>query len=133
LVVTVKKGPLAEALVVRCLQEHGWPYAERRVMGGSRDRGDVAGIPGLVIEVKNRGALALAEWVDEAVSEATPLRPVALIGPDGKDTGRTRWDQVNDLGVVWHKRRGKGDPLDWYVTMTGRDFLALLAAYTRED
>ena len=129
----MKKGPLAEALVVRCLQEHGWPYAERRVMGGVNDRGDVAGIPGLVIEVKNRGALALAEWVDEAVREATPVRIVALLDGQGRDTGRTWQDPVNDLGVVWHKRRGKGDPLDWYVTMTGRDFLALLAAYTRED
>jgi len=113
----MKKGPLAEALVVRCLQEHGWPYAERRVMGGTRDRGDVAGIPGLIIEVKNEQRQSLAEWVDEAQRERRYI-PRA---------------DAYELAVCWHKRRGKGDPLDWYVTMTGRDFLALLAEYTQED
>ena len=113
----MKKGPLAEAQVVACLQEHGFPYAERRVMGGRNDRGDVAGIPGVVIEVKNQTAMDLAGWVDEAGTEAW-----GGLQPDG----------VAAVGVVWHKRRGKGDPLDWYVTMTGRDFLALLAEYTRE-
>jgi len=129
----MKKGPLAEALVVRCLQEHGWPYAERRVMGGVNDRGDVAGIPGLVIEVKNRGALALAEWVDEADRERQPAA-IANGYLSGRYVGLADWSPAIDmLAVVWHKRRGKGDPLDWYVTMTGRDFLALLAAYTQED
>ena len=124
----MKKGPLAEAQVVQCLREHGWPYAERRVMGGQHDRGDVAGIPGVVIEVKNHAAMALAEWVDEAKTEARNLAH----GPNDHckivGTCTCEWR----LGVVWHKRRGKGDPLDWYVTMTGRDFLALLAEYTRE-
>jgi len=121
----VKKGPLAEALVVQCLREHGWPYAERRVQGGQHDRGDVAGIPGVVIEVKNHAAMKLAEWVDEAVTESKVPAHVGGI-----------YDGITpspDLSVVWHKRRGKGDPLDWYVTMTGRDFLALLAEYTKED
>jgi len=108
----MKKGPLAEALVVRCLQEHGWPYAERRVMGGARDRGDVAGIPGVVIEVKDASETLLAVFLNELADEMA--------------------NDNADIGAVWHKRRGKGDPLDWYVHMTGRTFLTLLAEYTRE-
>jgi hypothetical protein len=119
----VKKGPLAEALVVQCLREHGWPFAERRVQGGQHDRGDVAGIPGVVIEVKNQAKMTLAEWVDEARRESCEV-----IQPHSCPS----WFW-NGLAVVWHKRRGKGDPLDWYVTMTGRDFLALLAEYTKGE
>ena len=121
----MKKGPLAEAQVVACLQEHGWPYAERRVMGGRNDRGDVSGVPGVVVEVKSQVALDLAGWLSEAEVERENLC---------HETGRTVHAAAKCpvVAVVWHKRRGKGSPLDWYVTMTGRDFLALLTEYTRE-
>jgi len=121
----MKKGPLAEAQIVACLREHGFPYAERRVMGGRNDRGDVAGIPGVVIEVKNQAKMTLAEWVDEALTEAGRWSETGQ-RRDPRDSPST------ELAVVWHKRRQRGSPLDWYVTMTGRDFLALLAEYTRE-
>jgi len=114
----VKKGPLAEAQVVQCLQEHGWPYAERRVMGGRHDRGDVSGIAGVVIEVKDHAKMQLAEWIGEAEREAM----------NGHAVG-----ELMDLGIVVHKRRGKGNPLDWYASMSVRTLLALLTAYTKED
>lgn len=43
---------------------------ERRVDGGSRDRGDVAGISRWVLEAKNCRQLDLAGWMDEAHKEA---------------------------------------------------------------
>lgn len=43
---------------------------ERRVDGGTRDRGDVAGIPGWVLEAKACRAIDLAGWMDEAIKEA---------------------------------------------------------------
>jgi hypothetical protein len=104
----VKKGPAWEAKVISYLREHGVPHAERRVTGGGRDRGDVAGIPGVVIEAKNAAGVALAAWVDEAEVE-----------------------RVNDgaaLAVVWHHRRGRSSPGDGYVTMTGATLVALLRA-----
>ena len=111
----VKKGPLAEAQVVACLQEHGWPHAERGKYSGEHDDpGDIDGILGVAIQVKNSPDYVgqLAGWVNASQ--------------------RQRIVRGAEVGVVWHKRRGKGDPLDWYVTMTGRDFLALLTEYTRE-
>ena len=65
-----RKGSTFEAQVVGYLQEHGFPQAERRVMGGSRDRGDVAGAPGWVLEVKAARALDLAAALSEAQREA---------------------------------------------------------------
>ena len=46
------------------------PRAERRVIGGINDRGDVAGIDGWVIEAKNCREIDLAGWLDEAEREA---------------------------------------------------------------
>jgi len=96
-------GTRAESAVVAYLQAQGFP-AERRALAGVNDRGDVAGLAGIVIEIKDHGKMELAEWVKEANREA------AVAG---------------DLGVVWHKRRGQG-PAGGYVTMDGATFVALL-------
>lgn len=101
------RGTRAETAVVHTLRAEGFVHAERRAPHGNQDRGDIAGIPGLVIEVKNHARLALAEWVAEMETE--------------RDRDGARY------GAVWHKRRGRANPHDWYVTMTGQDFLRLLA------
>ena len=67
-----------------------WPHAERRALNGNQDRGDIAGVPGCVIEAKNAKTINLAGWLDEANLE--------------RDNDRA------DLGVVWFKRRGKVSP-----------------------
>lgn len=100
------KGSAAEASVVQYLQAMGFAQAERRLAGSATDRGDIAGLPGVVIEVKNCARQELAAWVGEAEVE--------------RDN-----DNAN-LGVVWHKLRGKGHPADWFVTMSGAQFTALL-------
>jgi hypothetical protein len=100
------KGTAAETAVVRFLQAAGFAQAERRTLGGTQDRGDIAGIPGVVIEVKNCARQELPAWVAEAELE--------------RDNDRA------SLGVVWHKRRGTTDPGRWFVTMSGDQFAALL-------
>lgn len=92
-----QKGTAAETAVVGYLQTHGFPYAERRTLAGSSDRGDIAGIPGVVLEVKNCARMELAGWVDEAATEA-----------GNADV---------DVYAVVHKRRRKGNPGDWFVTL----------------
>jgi hypothetical protein len=105
------KGTAAETAVVRFLQANGYPSAERRALAGVNDRGDVAGIPGLVIEVKAEKRLELARYVDEALTEAG----------------------LDDLGIVWHKRVRRGNPGEWYVSMEGWTFLAFLERWTDAD
>lgn len=65
-----RKGSAFETAVVAYLAEHGFPLAERRVMGGTRDRGDVAGIPGWTLELKATRDLDLAGALTEAKTEA---------------------------------------------------------------
>lgn len=101
-----RKGTSAESAVVKCLQEHGFPYAERRALAGVNDRGDVAGIPGVVVEVKSCARMELSAWLAEAKQEAAN----AGVG----------------IYAVWAKKRGTTDPLEWYVTMPGSVFVKLL-------
>lgn len=63
------KGTTAEREVVRYLQ-NWWPAAERRALSGNKDKGDVAGIPGVVVEVKAAATLQLAKWQRETETEA---------------------------------------------------------------
>jgi len=46
------KGSSAERDVVNWLKKW-FPYAERRIAGAHLDKGDIAGVNGVVIEVKN--------------------------------------------------------------------------------
>lgn len=102
------KGSSAERDVVDYLRRSGWPYAERRLAGATKDRGDIAGVVGVTLEVKSCARQELAAWVDEAETE--------------------RVNDNSDHGAVWHKRRGKGSPADWFVTMTGAQYVQLLRA-----
>jgi hypothetical protein len=52
------------------------------------------------IECKDQARDALPSWVDQSVRQAGEHR----------------------VGIVWHKRRGKPDPMDGFVTMRARDF-----------
>lgn len=61
-------GTSAETAVVRYLQQW-WPAAERRALSGNKDKGDVAGIPGVCIEIKAAKTLELAAWRRETWQE----------------------------------------------------------------
>lgn len=101
------KGTAAETAVVTYLRSRGWPFAERRALTGNKDRGDVAGVPSVVIEVKDCKTLTFGPWLNEAETE-----------------------KANDsasVGAVWAKRKGTTDPGKWFVLMTGEQFTSLLS------
>jgi Holliday junction resolvase len=62
------KGTTAEREVVRYLQ-NWWPAAERRALSGNKDKGDVAGIPGVVVEVKAAATQNIPAWKRETLKE----------------------------------------------------------------
>ena len=101
-----QKGTAAETAVVKYLKANGFPKAERRALQGSLDKGDISGIPGVTIEIKNHAKMDLAGWTEELIVE-----------------------MANDkawTGVVWHKRKGRGSPGDWYCTMPAHVWVDLL-------
>lgn len=83
---------------------------DRRVKGGSKDRGDISGLRHMggrvVVECKDCAKIALAQWAREA------------------DVERGNDDAL--AGIIVHKRRGHGDPADQWVTMPLSELVALL-------
>ena len=83
---------------------------DRRVKTGAKDRGDIGGLRHMghriAIECKNTARTQLAAWADEA------------------EIARGNDDAV--AGIIIHKRHGKGQPAEQWVTMTLGDFVALL-------
>ena len=106
-----KAGTAFETLVVGYLRNvlHD-ERIERRAKNGAKDRGDVSGLihmgGRIVVECKNTTRTNLAGWATEAEVER------------GND------DAV--AGIVVHKRHGKGQPGDQWVTMTLADFASIL-------
>lgn len=64
-----RKGTAFETAVVQYLQAHGFPYAERRALHGANDRGDITGIPGVVLELKATRRIDVGEAVTETERE----------------------------------------------------------------
>lgn len=62
------KGTTAEREVVRYLQ-NWWPAAERRALSGNKDKGDVAGIYGVVVEIKAAATQLIGPWQRETLVE----------------------------------------------------------------
>ena len=99
------KGSGAERDVVKYLKQW-FPYVDRRLAGATLDKGDISGIPGVTIEIKNHAKMNLAGWTEELLTE-----------------------MANDkawTGVIIHKRIGKGDVGEWYATMPAKIWIELI-------
>lgn len=67
------RGPRFERQVADYIKEQGFPFADRRVKTGAKDKGDIGGVPGWVLECKAPGPgkpLNLAQAMNEAEVEA---------------------------------------------------------------
>lgn len=100
-----RKGTSFERLIADHLRTY-WPYADRAPLTGNKDRGDIAGTPGIVWECKNAKTIKLSEWLDETETER-----------DNADA---------EIGVLVVKRRGHGDPADQYAIVPLETMIDLL-------
>ena len=115
-----QKGASFERLMADYFRDNLSEFIDRRVKTGAADKGDIAnfriGRHRLVVECKNirrqspgeQRPPGLNSWVEEAQEEARNDDALA--------------------GIVVHKRHGKGQPQDQYVTLTVDDFLTIIAA-----
>lgn len=101
-----QKGTMFETQVVEALKANGFPYAERRALHGTVDKGDITGTGPLVWECKNHKEIKLSEWLNETEQE--------------------RLNAMADHGVLVVKRKGKGDALKSYAVMELGHIVTLL-------
>lgn len=114
------KGTRFATSLLPLLREY-YPDADRASLHGAKDTGDFL-LPGerrFILEAKNRRAMTLAEWVDEADAEAYNAWEVWY-------KGKLLKPSEPPIGVVVHKRKGTQNPVEQYVTMTLGGFLRLV-------
>jgi hypothetical protein len=95
-----RKGSAAELAVAKWLRKLGWIHAERSRAGWQDDRGDIDGMPGVVVEVKNEKKFDLPGYLRELEVEMENAKA---------------W-----TGTVIIKRRGSTNVDDWYAVMPAK-------------
>lgn len=114
-----KKGTAAESALVAHLRVSGFPHAERSPLRGNKDRGDVTGIPGVVLEMKDKARYAISEWMAETEAEianADALTGALIVKPNGIGlTSVGRWWAILpvDRYLRLMREAGHGAPADW--------------------
>lgn len=102
------KGSRWENAIVDHLRANGAPHAERRLAGSAKDRGDIAGLPGVVVQAKDWARIEPGPWLAEAEQQ--------------------RANDGADIAVVWAKRRGKASAGDGFVLISPATLIRLLSA-----
>lgn len=85
------------------LRSHGWPEARRYLAGDGLQPGDVDGIPGVTLEIKDQQAHDLSGWLRQTEAEARGNLPVLVV-----------------------KARGQADPGRWYAVLRLEDLASVL-------
>ena len=104
-------GTRFERLVADYLAKVWDDRIDRRVKYGKGDRGDLSGVrvmgQRVVVECKDHSRLDLAGWWAEAETE--------------------RGNDEANAAIIVHKRRGKGNAADQWVTLTLGELVALIS------
>lgn len=118
------KGYRGEAPVLAHLLQRGFHRVYRLRSQGVSDKGDIGGIDGVCIEVKNRGVYNLAGWMKETAREkgnSGAETSALVIKPKGVgDTRVGQWwvmmtldeyvDLIEHAGYGPHRKLGDGSP-----------------------
>lgn len=98
-----QKGTLAETAVADYLKQT-FSAVERRTLSGSNDKGDIAGVPNCVVEVKNQRTYKIHEWMKETETErinAEADLAILVIKPNGVGVSKVnQWWAVVSLETI---------------------------------
>ena len=84
----------------------GLVNVERRRLAGVNDMGDIAGWPGVCVEIKSGARTNIAGWLAELAVEKSNSHATT--------------------GFVAVRPKGKPDPEDWYAVLTLPDLMHLM-------
>lgn len=98
-----QKGTLAETAVAWYLRRF-WSTVERRALSGVNDKGDISGIPNVVVEVKNQKSYKIHEWLKETEIERVNADAdigVLVVKPNGVGVSNVeKWWAIVPLEVI---------------------------------
>ena len=98
-----QKGTLAETAVADYLKQT-FPSVERRTLSGANDKGDIAGVPNCVVEVKNQRTYKIHEWMKETETERINAEAdlgILVIKPNGVGVSKVnQWWAVVSLETI---------------------------------
>ena len=106
-----QKGTTYETQVRTYLNNNEFPNAERQVLHGNKDTGDIKGITSpngkIILQCKNHQTMQLSTWLNDTQEQA---------------------QHANAQGILIHKRKGYGENKfgQQYATMTLDTLLKLL-------
>lgn len=101
------KGRETENQAVEWLRAQGWTEAERRRLQGVLDKGDIAGVPGMCIEVKSAATWKPVQWLRETTVETA--------------------NAGEPIGFCMARPKGGTNVDDWVIMMTPAMLLELLS------
>ena len=108
-----QKGTSAETAFVKaeCVTEV-FPYVERRSLAGVNDMGDVSGMLGLVVEIKNHSSYKFPEWLRETEVERQNAKAdygILVAKPNGVGLNSVdQWWAVMPVGQMMKLLRDAG-------------------------
>ena len=98
-----QKGTLAETAVADYFKQT-FSAVERRTLSGANDKGDIAGVPNCVVEVKNQRTYKIHEWMKETETERINAEAdlgILVIKPNGVGVSKVnQWWAVVSLETI---------------------------------
>jgi hypothetical protein len=97
-----QRGTETETMVVKHLRPW-WPEAERRILAGVNDKGDVINVPLFCLEIKGDRSNRLSAWKEETLREmgnaGTPYCAL-IVRVERKPVGQWQfWMPLEQLGI----------------------------------
>ena len=114
-----QKGTSAESAFVKaeCVT-NVFPHVERRALAGVNDMGDVSGMVGLAVEIKNHKSYKFPEWIKETEVERVNAKAdygILVVKPNGVGLNSVdQWWAVMPVGAMMKllSNAGYGNVLD---------------------
>ena len=108
-----QKGTSAESAFVKSpVVLESFPHVERRALAGVNDMGDISGMVGLAVEIKNHKTYKFPEWIKETEVERINAKAdygILVVKPNGVGLGSVEdWWAVMPVGAMINLLRDAG-------------------------
>ena len=102
-----RKGAVGELEVVKILRDHGWTEAARTADSRAQcGRGDIAGVPGVHLEVKRHERLNVPAAIDQLFRDCRPCDVPVLVHRSSRHPWLATMELTELLSLLQLRERG---------------------------